>query len=453
MNYFKLFLMCLLFQNLIVNALYLKRMQRSTQKFTKKHIFRPLSRLNKRFFTYFFSPKINPPSLKLWRTREKSIYKKPQLLKNVTLNQRKNILQKKQLNLKTSIKRYYQSNGAYKKVKDSLSFKYAQKKSLSELKDFFEKITHYTIADMDFAMKEVTQALEREQIAQEEKKFVGYHSMPTAIFLMLNVYTKLYDKVHNKITPKDFIYLRTFEDISDQTELNTFLENHLSNPFKFNDTRDPVGRKHLLSLCPFLFQKEPEESALNRNPLATDVLAIMRTILTDILSNLGLTSLSFSAKSIAQALGSLETLGRRNMVIQFVFRENENYKLNALEENKLALPGESKDMYVGYDENHIFPNLYWSGVDGIPCFKRYPKYKGSEILENTLAGAYFPDADIAQLRLLITPEYLKQKKYRIHIVDINNQFQDFEQKVNELTDLILKEVAVQKTSNSSIIKD
>ena len=464
MDNFKFFFFLLLLHYASIDAFYLKRAQVATKSFTKKHIFKNMSRLKKRFFSLvrrpvrrlirrsfseggslgeggLFSPKI-----------KKTIYKKPQMLKNVIGYQKKNILHKKSLNLKTSIKRYYQDSGDYDKVKNSLSFKYAQTKSLEELKDFFQKVTHNSIQDMDFAMKEATRALEQEQMVQAEKKFVAYHSMPVPIFLMLNIYTKIYDKVHNKITPTDFIYLRTFEDISNKILLGTFLENHLSNPFNFNDTSDLTGKKHLLSLCPFLFQAEPQESALNRNPLPANVLSITRTILMNILSNIGVVNLSFSTKSeISKALGPFETLGRINTVIQLVFFENENYNLDALEKNKLALPGESKDMYVGYDENHIFPNLYWSIVDGIPCFKCYPKYKGPDLLQKMLKGERDIDADIAQLRLLITPEYLKEKKYRVHIVDINNQFQDFDQKVNELTELILKEV--EKSTEKKIIVD
>lgn len=448
MNFFRIFLICLLLQNLIVNALYLKRMQRSTQKFTKKHIFRPLSRLNRRFFTYFFSPKI-----------KKQIYKKPQVLKSVSLNQSKNFLQKKKLNLKTSIKRYYQESGDYEKVKNSLSFKYAQAKSLKKLKDFFEGAIYGRITDMNFAMKEVTKALGREQIAQKDKKFIGYHCMSAPIFLMMNVYTKIYDKVHNQITPEHFSYLRTFESVSDQEGLKEFLEHRFINPF-FNFTdRHFVGRKHLLSLSPFLFQSKLEESALGRSVPHYRTKEIINNILLHLLSLFEINGEEIDIFKLYHFGGNKE------IILQIIFNENEKNELGDMK-NKFKYI-DAKEVYVGVDENHIIPNLYWSGPVGIPATPlpyrseisdatptgEFFKYSGPEMFQKMLKEEKTPAADVAQLRLLITPEYLKEKKYRVHIVDINNQFQDFEQKVNELTNLILKEVATQKTNNSSIIKD
>lgn len=141
-------------------------------------------------------------------------------------------------------------------------------------------------------MKEVTTALEREEIVQAEKKFVAYHATSGVVFLLLSVYTKLYDKLHNQVTPEHFTYLRTFETISDKKILDFFL-NEVRSPL-FSDKGD-AGSKHLISLSPFLFQSRGQESALGRTPnLEKNEISIINEILTDIWVSYGVDVLNMN---------------------------------------------------------------------------------------------------------------------------------------------------------------
>ena len=372
-------------------------------------------------------------------------------------------------------------------IEKSLSYKFAQKKTIEELQEFFNTIGAGWIKDPLFAWQQIIKALKREQIAQKRKDFVGYHTTSTEILLALVLYTELYNEKNNIENKEDFIYLRTFESVKETKNilplkfLETFFEQkkefneqipwsnkntpkHLTESLieKFSDSR-----AYLFSLSPWLFQL-PDYSKEAWTESALTMLKTQKEEKSDVIRQVNRIKAKQNETRIKQITVDLcktynisdnslvflidglinrytEKLDKYAL-LQIIFDNKQTTTLDNLKQqvdiknSKLKFPINPALLYVGYDENNVFPNLYWANTWGRVCYNPEKKlsseadaYDGPQLYKEMLYGKDIPkNAENGQVRAVITEDILSKRNVKYEIVDLDNSFGNYQNIKKEL---------------------
>ena len=316
-------------------------------------------------------------------------------------------------------------------IEHSLSYKFAQKKTVEELQKYFNQIAVDWIKNPEFAWKTIIEAIEREQKAQKEGNFVAYHAMPERVLDGQAVYTVLYNEINNIPEKKDCVYLRTFNDERyNKQDLIENLDYMLTlKPDKPDDTNE--GRQMLVSLSPFLFQSDFSESALGTKRMisrGTDLITF--GVVRDICSLYNINNV--------ECMHEIYNYFQNNerILLQIVFDKSQNSSVKQLKKiNGLNPSG----FYVGDNSNNIFPNLYWSRWYGIPCSVKtrsdQTAYNGPELLKKMKSSSAVPkEAEDIQIRLMVTNDFQEKRSYTTHIVNIggDEKLKNYENTQKEL---------------------
>lgn len=358
-------------------------------------------------------------------------------------------------------------------IDQSLSYKMFNVTTVDDIKKRFEQLMGEEIKDIDFAMQKVIEALTTEQRAQTQRDFVAYHGMPMSTYLMLLVYTSIYNEKFSSELPgknEDFIFLRTHETVSGDKYTrpqdfesglafwnSTFIN---SSDYKLDEKQS--ARDYLISLSPLLFAQGMGESALRTPGVEKSRQEnMMNKIIRDILNLYNIDPEQkvgiFKNQNLASRLSKkiIEVFKAQdsawldeNILLQIVFTNSHTISFNSLKAQLTKYKrkeGKLEHFFVGYDKNHVFQNLYWANPYGVSCdvmMRGKIRYNGAALFEKILGNKllitfeqfhFFRDK--AQLRCIVTPKLLNGG-YTTHLVDIYNN----EERLKKIYTIVLQEV-------------
>jgi|GEM_PF-6401142 len=342
-------------------------------------------------------------------------------------------------------------------IETSLSYKAAKTLGWNSIKKLLQHITNGNIKDERLSMQEITHALKREIDAVKDKNLAVYHVMPIHIVLALSIYTQLHDQITHEKTLDDFMYIRTFESVKDTKGAKNGL----------SFLADDIGERHVPGMIfsgnTFLFAGEIPgrlrgESVFTRKAPNTSM--VIYNIVKDIcllykvdneqcrneIKNLILNS-SRKIVNLEQTKDpadqyKIAELQKKGVILQFIF-PSEPYTLQEAKRDLKKLPPQNKieEFYVGYDQDHLFPDLYWAMPGALFCNTPgvwdQHRYNGTKMFQETVnSDNAHPDASKSQVALVVTDKLLKEKKYRVYPIDINDQYKSLLSSSKNLQDEI-----------------